>query len=177
MENQQNKEYCADCGAECSNIDCFLVDGKRVCHRCLFGDVAPVKIYPIGVVVNGLSRDHSDFGTQGKNQTSEIRLFPSQHRFMHKLDEESHLTVVYFLHQSRSVRSRFRRGWDSKEVGVFASRTPDRLSRIGIQDVRLVQIQGTTLIVEGLDAIDGTPVLDIKMKWPGKPESGREPQD
>ncbi|MBW2597596.1 MAG: SAM-dependent methyltransferase, partial [Deltaproteobacteria bacterium] len=60
--------------------------------------------------------------------------------------------------------ARFKRGLDGKEVGVFASRTPDRLSRIGIQDVRLVKVEGTTLVVKGLDAINGTPVLDIKLK-------------
>jgi tRNA (Thr-GGU) A37 N-methylase len=57
---------------------------------------------------------------------------------------------------------------DGKKVGVFASRSPDRLSRIGIQDVRLVRIEGTTLVVEGMDAINGTPVLDIKLRWPEK---------
>jgi len=49
-------------------------------------------------------------------------------------------------------------------VGVFASRTPNRLSKIAIQDVTLVKIEGTTLYVEGLDAINGSPVLDIKLK-------------
>ena len=75
------------------------------------------------------------------------------------------LTVVYYLHRTRPVRSVFPRGWDGKEVGVFASRTPDRLSCIAVQDVRLLKIEGTTLFVEGLDAIDGSPVLDIKMCW------------
>jgi len=96
-------------------------------------------------------------------RTSRIELLPSQERFLYKLDEEKHLTVVYYLHKARPVRSRFKRGLDGKEVGVFASRTPDRLTPIGIQDVRLVGIRGTVLIVEGLDAIDGTPVLDLKM--------------
>jgi len=84
---------------------------------------------------------------------------------MYRLEDEEYLTIVYYLHKMRRVRSRFKRGLDGKEVGVFASRTPDRLSRIGIQDVRLLRVAGTTLVVEGLDAIDGTPVLDIKMHW------------
>ena len=166
MENNQKKAYCAECGSSCLESDCYIVDHEHICRRCLFGEITPLTIYPIGFVVNDLSRDSSDFGTKGNNQISKIRLFQSQQRFMFKLDEERHLTVVYFLHKSRPVRSKFKRGWDGKEVGVFASRTPDRLSRIGIQDVRLVRIEETTLIVEGLDAIDGTPVLDIKMKWP-----------
>jgi tRNA (Thr-GGU) A37 N-methylase len=54
---------------------------------------------------------------------------------------------------------------DRKRTGVFATRTPDRLSKIGIQDVRLVKVEETNLYVKGLDAIDGTPVLDIKLYW------------
>ena len=48
---------------------------------------------------------------------------------------------------------------------MFASRTPDRLSRIGIQDVSLLDIKDTILFVKGLDAISGSPVLDIKLKF------------
>ncbi len=83
---------------------------------------------------------------------------------MSGLDQEPEITIVYYLHKSRSVKTLFKRGLDGKQVGVFASRTPDRLSRIGIQDVRLLDIKGNTLFVKGLDAISGTPVLDIKLK-------------
>ena len=140
-----------------------MIDGVAVCRHCLFEDAPPIKIYPIGVVCNTQARDDSDFGLHNHTRTSRIELFPSQKRFMYKLEEESHLTIVYYLHKARPIRSRFKRGLDGKEVGVFASRTPDRLSPIGIQDVRLLKTQGNTLFVEGLDAIDGTPVLDIKM--------------
>ena len=155
---------CGECGAVCSKEASFIIDGKSVCSQCLFGDISPVKIYPIGFVSNKQERDNSDFGLCGKSRISRIDLFPSQKQFMYKLEDERNLTIVYYLHKSRPVRARFKRGLDGKEVGVFASRTPDRLSRIGIQDVRLVQVKGTTLVVKGLDAINGTPVLDIKLK-------------
>ena len=156
---------CMECGAVCNKEKIFIINNKKICHKCLFGDVPPVRIYPIGFVANKLDRDNSDFGLSGTNKASRIELFHSQKQFMYKLEDEHNLTIVYYLHKIRPVRSKFKRGFDGKEVGVFASRTPDRLSRIGIQDVRLVQLEGTTLIVEGLDAINGTPVLDIKMKW------------
>ena len=158
---------CMKCGVVCDKKEYFIVDGESVCSRCLFGDISPVKIYPIGFVANKQHRDNSDFGLRGKSRTSRIELFPSQKPFMYKLEDERHLTIVYYLHKAREVRSRFKRGLDGKEVGVFASRTPDRLSRIGIQDVRLVKVEGTTLVVKGLDAINGTPVLDIKLKKKG----------
>ena len=84
---------------------------------------------------------------------------------MYKLEDEQYITIIYYLHESQPVKSVFKRGLDGKEVGVFASRTPDRLSRLAIQDVRLVKIEGTSLYVEGLDAVNGSPVLDIKLYW------------
>ena len=84
---------------------------------------------------------------------------------MYKLEEEKIITVVYYLHEAISTKSVFNRGLDGKKVGVFASRTPYRLSKIGIQDVKLLKIEDTTLYIKGLDAVNGTPVLDIKMKW------------
>ena len=156
---------CSECGEICSEEDAFVIDNAPVCRRCLFGNVPAVKIHPIGFVTNAQERDESDFGLRNHAGTSRIELLPSQKRFMYKLEEEERLTIVYYLHKARPVRSRFKRGLDGKDVGVFASRTPDRLSPIGIQDVRLKKIEGTALVVEGLDAIDGTPVLDIKMCW------------
>jgi tRNA (adenine37-N6)-methyltransferase len=47
-------------------------------------------------------------------------------------------------------------------VGIFAQRGRNRPNRIGVSVCRIVKVDGTRLEVEGLDAIDGTPVLDIK---------------
>jgi tRNA-Thr(GGU) m(6)t(6)A37 methyltransferase TsaA len=48
------------------------------------------------------------------------------------------------------------------EVGVFSTRSPDRPNPIGLHRVRVLAIDGTRLRVSGLEALDGTPVLDIK---------------
>ena len=82
---------------------------------------------------------------------------------MKALADETHLTIIWHLHQARPIKTVFHRGWDGKEVGPFASRTPDRLMPIAVTDVELIEVRGTTLVVRGLDAIDGTPVLDIKV--------------
>lgn len=156
--------HCSECKAKCNTEDLLSIDGVQVCRKCLFGDGIPVQIYPIGVVKNDIERDNTPFGRKGTNLVSQIVLLPSQKRFMLGLSEEPKITIVYYLHKSRLVKTSFKRGLDGKQVGVFASRTPDRLSRIGIQDVKLIEIKDTTLFVEGLDAINGTPVLDIKLK-------------
>jgi len=47
-------------------------------------------------------------------------------------------------------------------VGIFAQRAKDRPNRIGLATCELIDVDGTVLRVRGLDAIDGTPVIDIK---------------
>ncbi len=161
-DKNNNQERCSECGRACNADEIRIVNGQGVCFKCLCGDAEPITIHPIGIIVNDKKRAKSGFATSGGN-ISEIRLHPGQARFMKALADETHLTIIWYLHQARPVRTVFNRGWDGKEVGPFASRTPDRLTPIAVTDVELINVRGTTLIVRGLDAIDGTPVLDIKV--------------
>jgi len=161
---KNNIQRCAECGKIVESEKIVIIDNRPLCLACIYGKIKPFEIYPIGQVRNELKQNKKDFGLSGQKGISCIELFPSQKRFMYKLEEEKFLTIVYFLHETKSLKSVFKRGLDGKEVGVFASRTPHRLSKIGIQDVTLLNIEGTTLYVEGLDAINGSPVLDIKLK-------------
>jgi tRNA (adenine37-N6)-methyltransferase len=83
------------------------------------------------------------------------------------LDEFSHLEVIYVFHgvdpDSVCTGSRVPRGnpaWP--EVGIFAQRPKNRPNRLGLATCELVDVVGTAIRVRGLDAIDGTPVVDIK---------------
>jgi tRNA (Thr-GGU) A37 N-methylase len=153
---------CSICRRTAPADHIFTIDEKPVCAHCLFGDVEPVSIYPIGTV-----RRDGDPGSHDTGEACRIELHAGQLPFLYKLDEESHITVVYYLHLSDHVETVFDRMLDGKRVGVYASRTPDRPSRIAVQDVELLSIAGTTLHVRGLDAVDGSPVLDIKMSMRG----------
>lgn len=153
---------CSECKRDCGNDALRLVDGRPICLKCLYNDAKAATIWPVGFVVNDKSRASGDFGTTGSD-ISEIHLYPGMARFMKGLSDETHLTVVWQTHRARSVKTVFRRGWDRKRVGPFASRTPDRLTPIAVTDVELLKVRGTTLIVRGLDAINGTPILDIKV--------------
>ena len=83
------------------------------------------------------------------------------------LIEFSHIEVIYFMHMLESSR-----GWKPKvrpmglqrlaEVGLFATRSPNRPNGIGLTLCELLSIENNTLTVRGLDALDGSPVLDIK---------------
>jgi tRNA-Thr(GGU) m(6)t(6)A37 methyltransferase TsaA len=83
------------------------------------------------------------------------------------IEEFSHLFVLFWLHQmskeDREVKKVHPRGRaDMPLLGSFATRTPHRPNPIGLTRVKLLKIEGNVLTVQGLDAYDGTPVLDIK---------------
>jgi len=163
MSQKKNSQLkCSECEREYGELSIRLIDDKPVCLNCLYGGIDPVRIWPIGFVVNDKKRSHAAFGTTG-GDISEIRLFPGMARFMKGVADETHLTIVWQLHEAGPIKTVFRRGWDAKKVGPFASCTPDRLTPIAVTDVELLEVKGTTLTVRGLDAVDGTPVLDIKV--------------
>lgn len=79
----------------------------------------------------------------------------------------SHLEIIYWFHgigdEQLCTGARHPRGntaWP--ETGIFAQRAKDRPNKLGLCTVELVAHHGRRLTVKGLDAIDGTPVLDIK---------------
>lgn len=116
----------------------------------------------IGRVENGLP-----LGTPGEDlraATSRIVLEPDLQPGLEGLEDETRILVVFYFHQSkdwellqhpRGDRSRPKRG-------VFSLRSPRRPNPIGITEVEILEIRGNVLAVRGLDAVDGTPVLDLK---------------
>ena len=90
------------------------------------------------------------------------------------LDAFSHVDVVYVFHlvseddvQTAARHPRGNTEWP--KVGIFAQRAKMRPNRIGVTTCRLLEVDGLTLRVQGLDAIDGTPVVDIKPVLPCEP--------
>lgn len=72
------------------------------------------------------------------------------------------LDVVYWLHQSRRDLVLQRRHNEGAPRGTFSLRSPVRPNPIGISSVRLVGIEGSTVLVRGLDCLDETPLIDLK---------------
>ncbi len=81
--------------------------------------------------------------------------------------EFSHIEVVFIFDKVDETRvvtgARHPRGNpDWPQVGIFAQRAKARPNRIGITTCEIVSVSGRSIVVRGLDAIDGTPVLDLK---------------
>ena len=87
------------------------------------------------------------------------------------LEDFSHLVVLYWIHRAASgevpLKVHPRGRLELPLLGLFTTRTPNRPNRIGMSTVRLLERQGNILRVKGLDAIEGTPVIDIKPYIPG----------
>jgi tRNA (adenine37-N6)-methyltransferase len=88
------------------------------------------------------------------------------------LEQYSHIWVIYWFHENDNPRDRNIlqvhpcRNPGNPLTGVFAARAPVRPNLIGLSAARLKGLEGCRLIVEDLDAREGTPVLDIKPYLP-----------
>ena len=95
---------------------------------------------------------------------SEIRVFPHFVPALEGLDEERSILVLFRFHLSSgySIRVHPRGDLSRPLKGVFATCSPQRPNQLGLSQVALLWISVNRLMVKGLDALNGTPVIDIK---------------
>lgn len=94
--------------------------------------------------------------------SASIELDPELAEGLADLDGFSHIIVLYHFHRAAPVRLTVTPFLDPAPRGVFATRAPTRPNPIGLSILKLTRIEGTVLTVEGVDILDGTPLLDIK---------------
>ncbi len=118
----------------------------------------------IGVVYNNV-KDPTD---EGWGQvTSEVVLDETFSDGLEGIEQFSHLLILFWMHRAAEaeplrMRRRPQGRADMPEVGLFAQRARHRPNPIGVTAVRLLRRDKNRLFVEGLDAINGTPILDVK---------------
>jgi len=132
-----------------------------------------INLTPIGFVRNNIKEPGIE---DWRTVTSEIIIEEDLKEALSRIDEFSHIIVIYWMHKlSPSQRSIIKVHPKANQnlplVGVFASRSPARPNPIGVTTVKLLERRDNVLKVTGLDAIDGTPVLDIKPYIPGDDSS------
>ena len=129
------------------------------------GPLPDITFSPIGVIRNRISQPvpHG-----WENTTSYILLYPDLADTLLGLDSYSHLLVLFWMHQipENILGSKLRlHPMDNTQLplqGILATRSQMRSNPIGVTVVPLLGIKDTVIRVRGLDAIDGTPVIDIK---------------
>jgi tRNA (Thr-GGU) A37 N-methylase len=126
----------------------------------------PFEVEPVAHVIGGRVEPTDDYwgGTRSIIRIDSARFTPDATA---GLDAFSHLEVVYRFHLTdptdRNLGARRARdNPDWPEVGIFGHRNMRRLNWLGVSRCRLIEVDGLDRHVEELDAVDGTPVLDIK---------------
>jgi tRNA-Thr(GGU) m(6)t(6)A37 methyltransferase TsaA len=101
-------------------------------------------------------------------QEAKIRIFPEFCAGLKGIENFSHLIILYWIHLRDNEEERKtllvfpKRHAVNVETGVFACRSPSRPNPIGLCVVKLLKIEECTLTVKDLDALEGSPIIDIK---------------
>lgn len=122
-----------------------------------------IVLKPIGVVRTTAIGDE----VKDKTRTSQVVMCKDLTNALDGISGFSHLFVLFWLHETSAKQRKLlkvhpRRRKDLPLLGIFATRTMTRPNPIGLTLVELVNVEDNVLTVRGLDAFDGTPVLDIK---------------
>jgi tRNA-Thr(GGU) m(6)t(6)A37 methyltransferase TsaA len=125
--------------------------------------LSDIRLEPIGFVrTEAVGKEVRD-----KNVVSRIIFHDDLTEALEGIEEFSHLFILFWLHEmsdeDRKVMKVHPRGRsDMPLLGIYATRTPYRPNPIGLTRVKLLKLEDNVVTVQGLDAYDGTPVLDIK---------------
>jgi tRNA-Thr(GGU) m(6)t(6)A37 methyltransferase TsaA len=127
--------------------------------------MAEYVVRPVGRIESSL-RNRSDAPNQGDEGAPDctIALDPEYATAARDIAAGAELLVLTWLDRTdRDVQAVRPRGDpDRPETGVFSTRSPDRPNPIGLHRVTVLAVEGTRLHVRGLEALDGTPVVDLK---------------
>ncbi|MDH4299805.1 MAG: tRNA (N6-threonylcarbamoyladenosine(37)-N6)-methyltransferase TrmO [Dehalococcoidia bacterium] len=122
-----------------------------------------LELKPIGIIRSPY-KDKDQVPNQGyrSKKIARIEVFKEFEEGLQDIEGFSHIVVIYWFHRSRGYHLSVKTPWDDIPHGLFATRSPHRPCPLGLTVAQLVAREGNVLKVKGLDAIDGTPVLDIK---------------
>jgi tRNA (adenine37-N6)-methyltransferase len=128
-----------------------------------------ITLKPIGFVRNGITEEPA--GRNWEGVTSDIVINPELSEALDNLDEYSHIIVLFWTKrigtENLPNKIHMKNNPGTPLVGLFATRSPDRPNPISKTTCKLLKRQDNILTVKGLDAFDGTFVIDLKPYIPG----------
>ena len=122
-----------------------------------------ITLTSIGVIHSPFT-DSSQAPIQSSRSTTvgSVEVFPQFVAGLRDLEEFSHIFLLYLIDCSQGYNLQVKPFLDDREHGVFATRYPCRPNPIGLSIVHLLRVEGNHLDIEGVDMLDGSPLLDIK---------------
>ena len=132
----------------------------------MFEKIPEIVLKPIGIVRSELKQPMGSSHPR-RDIVSEIIVDPALTDYLEGVEKLDHLVILFWMHLLDSTippRAKIHPHGNRNAPlqGLFTTRTPHRPNRIGLTTVKLLGREGNILRVQGLDAIDGTPVIDIK---------------
>lgn len=127
-----------------------------------------LELKPIGVIHSPYKkRADTPYRGRGSERVSLIEVFEEFEEGLQDIEGFSHIIVIYWFHKSGGYRLLVKTPWDEVPHGLFSTRSPHRPCPLGLTVVELAARKKNVLKVKGLDAVEGTPLLDIKPYIPG----------
>lgn len=126
-------------------------------------EIGSMLLEPIGIIHTPYEK-REDIPRQGRlsDEICEIDIFPKFEKGLRDIEQCTHLIVIFWLHLADRSLLTARPPLDQKKHGVFATRSPSRPNPLALDIVELLQVNGSRLKVKGMDALDGSILLDIK---------------
>jgi tRNA-Thr(GGU) m(6)t(6)A37 methyltransferase TsaA len=126
-----------------------------------------MKLKAVGII-NSPYKKKEDAPRQGRNseKLSKITIFKEYLQAIQDLERHKYYFIFYWQNKAERDILKATPPGKAKERGVFSIRSPVRPNPIALCLVELIKIDGNILTVKWLDALDGSPLLDIKPFWP-----------
>jgi len=127
-----------------------------------------IRLHPIGII-HTPHKDVVDMPIQpiaAQGIKGYIELNPEFAEGLRDLEGFSHITLIYFFHKIEGYELMVKPFMDTVEHGIFSTKAPKRPNPIGTSTVKLLGVEGSTVYIEMVDMLDGTPLLDIKPFFP-----------
>lgn len=145
----------------------------------MFGDVGTMdyrhgpELRPIGIIHSPYkSTEEVRERMKSGDDISEVEVFEEFEQGLQDVEGFSHIVVIFWFDRLQGYRLLVKPPGEESLRGVFATRSPLRPCPLGLTVVEIVSREGNTIKVKGLDAVDGTPLLDIKPYIPPAYEQG-----
>jgi tRNA (adenine37-N6)-methyltransferase len=127
------------------------------------GTLTEFRMYAIGVIHSPFSEtDQTPIQASRSKAVGWVEVDRTFEDGLQDLEGFSHIFLLYTFHRLHGYTLHVKPFLDDRERGLFATRYPARPNPIGFSIVRLLAVHDNRLDVEGLDVLDGTPLLDIK---------------
>ncbi len=122
-----------------------------------------MELVPIGVI-HSPYRVPGEAPRQGRfsDRVAELEIYPRFKEGLKDMEQATHLIVLYWCHLAQRDVLQTRTPWGPEIRGVFACRSPSRPNPIAFCVAELLEVKENRLLVRGVDALDGSPLIDIK---------------